>query len=69
VLAQAVRGMKAATCSVKSATATGRGRTEIRCSNCVFLMTFVMYLARCSVMVRTLPWPIGALGPRNAVVY
>jgi len=33
------------------------------------MMTFVMYLARCSVMVKTLPWPMGALGPRKANNY
>jgi hypothetical protein len=36
------------------------------CSSWHFLITFVMYFARCSVIVRTLPWPIGALGPRKA---
>lgn len=26
-----------------------------------------MYLAMCSLRVKTEPWPMGALGPRNAV--
>lgn len=30
-----------------------------------FLMIRVMYLAMCSVRVKTLPWPMGALGPRK----
>lgn len=55
-------------CSEKSLTAAGVGRTERLCSSWHFVMTFVIYLARCSVIVRTLPWPIGALGPRNATL-
>ena len=30
-------------------------------------MTETMYLAMCSERVKTLPWPMGALGPRKAV--
>jgi hypothetical protein len=29
-------------------------------------MARVMYLAMCSLRVKTLPWPMGALGPRKA---
>ena len=63
---QAVRGMKVAMCSEKSLTAAGEGRIETMSSTWHFMMTLVMYLARCSVMVTTLPWPMGAFGPRKA---
>jgi hypothetical protein len=64
--AQAVRGMKVAIWAEKSSTAAAEGRTEMIPSTWHFIITLVMYFARCSVMVRTLPWPIGAFGPRKA---
>ena len=63
--AHAVRGMKAVMCSKKSSTAARDGAIALTDSVWHFLMTVVMYFAMCSLSVKTLPWPMGALGPRN----
>ena len=34
-----------------------------------FWIMEAMYLEMCSVIVMTLPWPIGQLGPRNTAIY
>jgi hypothetical protein len=65
VLAHAVRGMKAAMCSLKSSSASGDGASERIDSVWHFRIILAMYVATCSVMVNTEPWPIGAFGPRN----
>jgi hypothetical protein len=59
--------MKVAMWVAKSSTAAVEGQTEVMFSSWHFIMTLVMYLARCSVIVTTLPWPMGAFGPRKAV--
>ncbi len=63
--AHAVRGMKAVTCSKKSSTAPRDGAIALIDSVWHFLMTPAMYLAMCSLSVKTLPCPMGALGPRK----
>ena len=63
--AHAVRGMKAVMCSKKSSTAARDGAIALTDSVWHFLMTVVMYFAMCSLSVKTLPCPMGALGPKN----
>lgn len=65
--AHAVRGMKASMCAPSSATARADGSIAAMPSVWHFWMMRVMYAAMCSVSVKTLPWPMGALGPRKAV--
>lgn len=36
------------------------------CSAWAFFSARAMYLAMCSLRVKTEPWPMGALGPRKA---
>lgn len=64
--AHAVRGMKLWICSEYSSTADWLGDNDLIPCVWHFLMMRTTYLAMCSVMVKTLPCPIGALGPRNA---
>ena len=66
--AQAVRGMKVVMCSKKSSTADWDGAMDLMPSVWHLRIAPVMYLAMCSVKVKTLPWPIGAFGPKNAAV-
>lgn len=63
--AQVVRGMKTLVCSKSSSTAALLG--EIALMRCVwhFRMMPEIYFAMSSTIVKTLPWPIGAFGPRN----
>lgn len=66
--AHAVRGMNASTCAPSLATARADGAIAAMPSVWHLWMMRVMYAAMCSVSVKTLPWPMGALGPRKAGV-
>jgi hypothetical protein len=54
-------------CSENSDTAAEDGARNLMPSVWHFRRMRVMYLAMCSVNVKTLPWPMGALGPRNTI--
>ena len=55
-------------CSKKASMADEVGEMDTMPSVWHFLRMERMYLDMCSVIVRMLPWPTGAFGPRNTLM-